>query len=385
MALRSAPRDGAGVPTSLAAHEPPPTPYGIVLGVVIFTAVAQATNLVVNAQLLRSGFQLPFTLLWYTGCTKSALAIPKIIDLCRGQRGQASTAGRSLLDEFISVRGQTAGGGGEAANIDGADVVDESPKGTLAAELVCLLILFVLYVAANASALVAVSTLSAGVFSAIFSTAPAFVCLFSRLLLRRPFAAVEAAAIVLSVTGMLCVAQPWKATSVDGGAILAAVLSPIAAAAYTVYFSSKFTNIGWKEVGFILGKLAVIIFVVGGVFLIILVAAGVEPPVWEHNFSVTQKVLIAACAVTGWMFNGGINYAVTITYPLFVSVGGVTSTLLVVLATGVLDNSWPVAVQWIGMCLIGLGSVMLASMDLLNRKRNGWRRASDVGDDDIVQ
>ena len=342
--------------------------------VVGLTALCQALNILVTAEMFHRGYKSPLQLnyaclMWYI-----VLGLPRIVANLRHESNAASSAALAPVDDGnTGVQAEPRGSSSHVSpwrSYRGShQLCGVAPA--WATEVAVLAGLYVCYVTANVCFVVAVAKMNAGIVTSIFSTMPVWVCGLSVVLLGRRLVWPEALAVVCSIAGMLCISEPWKASGVDAVATACAIVAPLAAASYNVLFARVFTDVGWREVGFILSKLVVFNATLGTAILALALSgfAGrtppVEAPIWSYDAPRTSTViaLFIASGATGLGFNFFVNYAVTITYPLFVSVGSVLSTVVVLAGTVLLHKQWPVGVQWPGIVLVGAGFALLVWND----------------------
>ena len=316
--------------------------------VVTLTACFQAANILVTAELFQKGFRSPIQLNYLCIYWYIFLGAPRAWQIFRSSHAEFLEEPRELPARkwYSSYSGTLA--------LCGSQVFTE---------IMILVALFVLFVIANSCFIIALSRMSAGIVTSIFATCPVFVCALSILFLGRKPSSWEAAAVLCSIGGMLCISRPWLGDKIDATATICALASPMAAALYNILFSRVFSNAGWREVGWILAKLVILNATLGTAFVgtVVSIPHPLEPAVWTYSAARTPEVImvILASGATGLGFNFYINYAVTITYPLFVSVGSVLSTLIVLAASAVFHDQWPVNEQWAGIALVGVGFAIL--------------------------
>lgn len=214
-----------------------------------------------------------------------------------------------------------------------------------------ILFLYALYVAANVSYVKALQGLAPALVSAIFCAAPGFVLLLSWPVLGRRIQRVEVASVVLGLGGIVLITQPWDhdppstSSSSDsrsngrGLNALYATVAPAASAVYKVFFAKFYSEVTWAYVGSRLGAISMVNIVVGTLMLTAYLSMNGEPdPV--ASASIPWKWVVPANAAS-IAFNFLVNFGVTITFPLFVSVASLASTAanLVLDATLMSDES----------------------------------------------
>lgn len=159
---------------------------------------------------------------------------------------------------------------------------------------------------------------------------------------------------------MLLITQPWYAithqsssngTSSVATSALFAMLAPVAAAVYKVLFARFYKECGWERVGVILSHLALLNVTFGTIFVVLFVVFGGESsPV--PQLSSLPWALVISSALSGIAFNFLVNYGVTITFPLFVSVGSILSTVLNLGVGWVRGGPLGDAMQWAGVAMV---------------------------------
>jgi drug/metabolite transporter (DMT)-like permease len=218
-----------------------------------------------------------------------------------------------------------------------------------------LVFLYGLYVVANISYVIALDGLTAALASAIFCAAPALVCCMSWWILECKFCILEAAAVAVAILGILLTTQPWKKSSGRERAYAAvAALAPVAAALYKVMFAKYFRNAGWISVGGVLSQLCVLNLIIGTPLLACVVAAG-----FEEFPSAVPWGLVLGSSLVAMVFNFLVNYGVSVTIPILISMGSLLATALNVIVALVENESLPDVSQSVGMCLLGLSLVAL--------------------------
>jgi drug/metabolite transporter (DMT)-like permease len=324
--------------------------FGIAVAMVAVVAVSQACLIELTATIFRRGWVAPFALAWVGSSLNVFLALPRLL---AGRRAGPAAAERV-----------------EAGDVTGGEGVDEEapaawrslPRVSAVAELLVYLLFFALAAVANVCYSVALVYMHPAVVAAIFSTAPFFVAVLSLFVLRRTLYVLEIASAAAAMAGIVMVSGPWNAIGAAPPffAVACAVTSPVAAAVFKVLFSKTFTGAGRDEVGFVLGKVAVVNVVVGGAMLAVVYGAGFAPLPWGPGMEIPW-LLVAVKSCGSVAFNFAIGYGVTITLPLFISLGTVISTAIVVVADGVIWDTWPEVVGYAGMGVIGAAFACLVA------------------------
>lgn len=234
-------------------------------------------------------------------------------------------------------------------------------------------------IAARAAALCVVATLtncayvralehaSASIVTALFSTAPMFVLALSTLLLAARPRLLAALAAACSVTGVLCVTQPWRALQSTGaaqpaGAWQGTVLplcAAMGAALYKVSFKRWFPSPTPMQVSLLLACIGAGFALVGAALLPALWAAGAEP---MPTSSAPWGALLGGSAL-GLVFDFLVNYGVALTHPVFVSIGTMVGIPLNLAVDALLHGTRPSALAAGGMLLICAGFAMVVGSE----------------------
>ena len=316
--------------------------------VVIGVGISQCIATQLTSQVFADHtFKSPLCLTWFGMNFIGILGIPALIAGCRGDRRSTT----SSMDERDLISSE-----------DQVNFVEKSQKSSF--ERFCaeqlnllnkLLLLYGLYVVANVSYVVALDGLSPALASAIFCAAPALVCCLSWWILDSKFSAAEAGAVVVAVAGILVTTSPWnKSSGQERSYAAVAAMSPVAAALYKVMFARYFTNAGWIAVGGTLAKLSLLNFFIGTPLLVCVVASGLE----SFPTNVPWGYVISSSLVA-MVFNFLVNYGVSITVPILISIGSLLATALNVAIALVRSEELPEVSQSIGMSLLGFSLVAL--------------------------
>lgn len=371
-----------------------------VVGVVLLAAIAQ----VISTQLTSLAFQnspfdSPVSLTWFSMHGLLLLGVPYLYQHRKQIKACETATAFWLLEPHrataraaaaVNVNDTEHFGTASAANGD----LDEpqrsassrnlltfeaaliSPSVTSLSAARKLLFLYVLYVVANVAYVRALGGLSPMLVSAIFCAAPGIVLLLSWPVLGQAIHRVEVFCVVGGVSGIVCITQPWStATNGDTNShplvlSLVAAMSPCAAAVYKVYFSKFFTDASWQFVGFQLSLLALINATLGTIALAVFLACGGETLPWERP--PIPWVYILPSVVASVAFNFFVNYGVTITYPLFVSMASLlgTGVNIVINESGLVSaaSSGMDPLRWVGVALVVSSLVMLLAFTWFKRK-----------------
>jgi hypothetical protein len=257
-----------------------------------------------------------------------------------------------------------------------------------------LIFLYMLYVAANVSYVKALQGLAPALVSAIFCAAPGFVLLLSWPVLGRAVQRVEVASVLLGLGGILMITQPWRAASssessssggTGGGGLnaLYATISPAASAVYKVFFSKFYSDASWRYVGSRLGGLAIVNVVIGTLLMVTYLSVGGEPDPTSASMAghIPWNWIIPSNAAS-IAFNFLVNFGVTITFPLFVSVASLLSTAANLVIDALLsgDGGNIGAVEVVGLFMVLSSLVVLLVSVWRRRKLEAFMSASrDVG------
>lgn len=255
-----------------------------------------------------------------------------------------------------------------------------------------LVFLYMLYVAANVSYVKALQGLAPALVSAIFCAAPGLVLLLSWPVLGRPIQRIEVASVLLGLGGILMITQPWKTTSTTSGSdhdnsslnALYATISPAASAVYKVFFAKFYSDASWKYVGSRLGGLAVVNLLIGTLLVVAYLSVGGEPdPTSSLSAPIPWQWILPSNAAS-IAFNFLINFGVTITFPLFVSVASLLSTAanLVIDAVFSGDGGNIGVVEVVGLFMVLLSLVVLLFSVWRRRKLEARALRDDASVDD---
>lgn len=199
-----------------------------------------------------------------------------------------------------------------------------------------------LWTGCNYAYIVALARIPPSMVTALFSTAPAFVYLFSTAILGLPHDAVRACAVAIAVGGVVLTSlgavgegpfgtgssKSSTAFSTALGCVLA-VIAAIAAALYKVLFRFCFGQPSPFAVAHFLGVLGCACAVVLWTALLALVLTGTEDTPPLSNSVAWTWVMVHALAALA--FNFLVNWGVVRTYPLFISIGTILGIPLSVL------------------------------------------------------
>jgi drug/metabolite transporter (DMT)-like permease len=328
-------------------------PFAVALSMVAIVAFGQAFLVEVTAAIFRHGWAAPYALSWLSTSFNLLLAAPRLALLYRGDgHAAASDAGDAAAPD--------------AAAAPAAAWWRSLPQASVARELLAYVACFASVTAANVCYSVALVHMHPAVVASIFSTAPFFVAVLSHFLLGRPFYPLEGAAVVAAAAGIVMVSGPWNAPARAPPlfALLCACASPVCEAVFKVAFAKAFTDLGRAEVGFVIGKIAALNFVGGGLVLAVVYSAGLAPLPWGAGMSMPW-LLLAVKVVGSVAFNFALGYGVTVTFPLLISGGSVVATVLMVVADGLLRGTWPHAIGYGGMAVITAAFACLVVNHLL--------------------
>ena len=338
--------------------------------VVLLVGVSQAAGTQITKSAFRNGLESPFALTWLTTSCGALLGLPAF---ARWRRRRQS-AQRAIIN-------------GDANDDDGAE--NAAPAGEEAQpwlrELLRVLLFYAMYAAANLCYQVALQHEDAAVVAAVFSAAPAFVCVLSWVLLSVPLSAAvtddgssgdelmtgtarrrrtavvpmlsDGLSATLAVAGILVAVHPWSAGVRSGPYVGLAAISPVMAAFYKVLFARFFPCAGPVRVGSFLAKIAAANAVIGPIVLCCAWFAASDDAAAQrllvpHDFGALPWGRIALVCVSSVAFNLAVNYGVTIMPPLMVSIGTVLSTAFNIGYEAFAQETTPSGLEWGGIALI---------------------------------
>jgi drug/metabolite transporter (DMT)-like permease len=273
------------------------------------------------------------------------------------------------------------------------------------------LALYLLYVVANACFIIALSMgLRPSLVAAVFASCPIWVGSLQCLLIRQWPNLFQWLAQIAGVVGVLLTLEVWTirvGASINASGYLFAALSPISAAVYKVLFSWAFTPqlsavprssvapdtlnttndtirnsvvdptttllpadsatqppgaLPWYEAVGVLSTISLINAVLGSIAIVLVVFAGkVEPPAWTSTADGQAWGFFIAGNMVAMLFNLFVNWGVTLTQPINISVGTIFATVVNIVLDGLLKRGWPTWECGIGIALI-LISVILTGV-----------------------
>lgn len=198
------------------------------------------------------------------------------------------------------------------------------------------LLLYPLWVGANYLYVRALSLTSAAVATAIFSTTPAVVAVLSWLLLKEPFYGLKVCAVVLAIAGVLCVdlaptvagIGPADAVATETDlvadtafAVALASVAALCAGSYKVLLRLLLGETTAPAIALYLSYLGGVNLLVGAPLVFVLHYTEVElvPPISTLPFG-----FLITNALLHLVFNFLINFGITFTSPLFISLGAIS-------------------------------------------------------------
>ncbi len=201
------------------------------------------------------------------------------------------------------------------------------------------------------------SVLSATDVTALFSSAPAFVFMFSLLLLKDElFSWRRLLATLISIGGIVVIAYSDGFTGPTTSGILLAVGSAVLAAMYKVTFKLFIGDGEIGQVSLFLTCLGLINLLCFWPILEIMHFTHYEHIIWDH---IPWSYLCGSAAL-GLMFNFLINFGISFTFPLFISLG----TVLGIPLNAAVDAIWREAsfswLKGIGAGMIIIGFILMS-------------------------
>eukprot|EP00117_Sycon_ciliatum_P031580 scpid68923/ scgid24672/ Solute carrier family 35 member F3 len=174
-----------------------------------------------------------------------------------------------------------------------------------------------LWMVTNYCYLRALASIAPADVTALFSSAPAFVYIFSHFFLKEPFVLIRPIAVLLAIVGIVLFAYSdgFEAASVQG--VLLSVAAAIGAGLYKTLFKRAVGDADIGQVSFFLSTLAALSTFVLWPVVLALAWTGIE-----HLHDLPWEFLMPN-AILGLLFNFLINFGIAFTYPLFISFGTV--------------------------------------------------------------
>ena len=257
-------------------------------------------------------------------------------------------------------------------------------RAALLRALLTALPFYIAWAGANTLYVAALASLQAGLVAAVFAATPALVAILSIPVLGRRLTPLAGVAVAASVVGVVLIAEPWRrhdaaaaaeappASSAAAAAAAAAeapsepskqLLATLCvlgasccAACYKVFFRRVF---GDAPALVVLSVLAMIgLWSLGAGTLLLLL---VDSHALSRGAGLGRDALLglAAKSALDLGFNFFVAFGISLTHPLFISVGTLLSTPLNVAASYVLHGQLPTPVEDVGMLCILSGFALL--------------------------
>jgi len=230
----------------------------------------------------------------------------------------------------------------------------------------CSFFFYSLWIIANYLYVWSLKFMNASDVTAIFSSANAFVFIFSIFLLKEQVNYIKSASVLLSIGGIVLIAL--ANTSFEGSAygIIFTLISAISAAFYKVVLKKFLRDPHMIVTSLFLGFLGIINIFFAWPIVLILTEQKVEILIFEE---VPWGMLFLA-SLASFFFNLLINFGIAYTYPLFISIGTIVGIPLNI-AVDVLINGAEVGWKQIsGACLIICGFICLLVNNYLVMQKN---------------
>lgn len=238
--------------------------------------------------------------------------------------------------------------------------------------LVLQVIFYTLYVGANVCYVWALSSISPGLVAALFGSCSAMVAIMSFFVLGTGCSAWKVASVVFASMGVPLVALGGGSGSGEVVGVVLALMAALFAATYKVAFAVFLGRASVEELGLFLSLLGLVNVTVGMVPLVLMGYFGVETAFWTLE-GVDWNTVMGGTVLT-WLFNFCIAFGITITSPLYISIGVVLSIPLTMLTDVVINGkSLPdPAMGWAGAALIVISFVAIAVEEMsCNPKKKG--------------
>jgi hypothetical protein len=329
----------------------PAAPLWKVVLVVITIGVSQSIAAQFTSYVFRDKFDSPISLMWFKTSLMVLLGAP-----LASQRQRARGADDPSREPFAHAAAAEVNGASVVSLVTRSDSlgapldqdaaleplppIQKKPAGFFKSNSVrriatLTVFFYVLSTASNASYILSLQRMAPSLVSGIFCAAPAFVCFLSVFVLSKKLELVEVLSLCAGVGGVLLIVKPWAISNKPGAvglhATLIAVVSPITAALYKVFFSKYFTGCSWMEVCAVLGLIGVASIVIGlPVVAVGVTELGLEPSPLSAPNGIPWGTIVGS-TVAHLIFDVAVNFGVTIAYPFWMSVGSLLTTALNIL------------------------------------------------------
>lgn len=193
-----------------------------------------------------------------------------------------------------------------------------SPQGITVKGLLTSTVLFAtIWAATNYMYVRALMIIAATDVTALFSSAPAFVFLFSICILKEPPLVLRVISVLTAIAGIVLFAyvDGFKSASIVG--VVLSVGAAIGAASYKVLLKWRVGNASLYQMALFLSTLGLFITCVFWPIVVLLHFLGVE------RLENIPWGYICVSSVLGLLFNFAINFGIAYTFPLFISLGTV--------------------------------------------------------------
>lgn len=214
---------------------------------------------------------------------------------------------------------------------------------------------YILWIVANYLYVISLKFMSASDVTAIFSSANAFVFIFSIFLLKEKINFIKSASVTLSISGIILIAMANASFGGSAFGIILTLFSAISAALYKVFLKKILQDPHLIVTSLFLGFLGIINVFFAWPIVLILIETNVEILVYEQ---IPWKLLVLG-AISSFFFNLLVNFGIAYTYPLFISIGTIVGIPLNIVVDIIINGN---DIDWkriFGACLIIAGFVCL--------------------------
>jgi len=207
-----------------------------------------------------------------------------------------------------------------------------------------------------------------GTVTAVFSSSSCFVYILSLLFLKDAFYFVRLFSVLLSIGGIVLIGYDEGFGNSNTIGIIFVVLAALGSAVYQVMFKRIIGNATGNQVAFFLTLLGIVNIVIFWPVLFILDFYNYETLDWNM---LPWKFLIGT-GVMGAIFNYLVNFGISITYPLFISVGVLLGVPLSSIVDAIVRNS---SFDWIKIIAVAMVLFAFILMLIPNEKLNKYDHA----------
>ena len=317
--------------------------YGILIVILIgvsWTGSTQFAQTVVTD----SSFNAPFFVMWLSTSFKIFCAIPVFVNKCKTDDAtKILETQRNPVDPFTKLSSLR------------------------------YIVLYLLWTGANYSYIRALNSISATLVTALFSSAPAFVYVFSVLLLKLNVSILKIVAVLLCISGILLITLSNLDESVELLGCLLSILSAICAAFYKVLFKKFYGDMSIWRVCQFLSYLGLFNLCFSWSIVLLLDFTNAEPLPKEYPW-----FFLFGSSVLGLLFDFSINFGIAFSYPLFISIGTILGIPLNFILDLIIHGTHFGLLPSLGCIVIISSFLTLITSDYIIVKRMKYTRQSDL-------